>query len=191
MFYKIIFLLILLTSNCVSFSNKLNTDTNSYYPTKTESKVKSYFNNRLMDLRDILSINLIYGFQGGVKADISKIGVGAYFATGSVGHGMTLSEEIGLRGGELGTHSNSDGTLLFNFSEKFLPSDGMKSGRSESRNKTINKDNPDNKNPSQWTRLGVTFGLLVGVRIEFNLGELVDFFAGIFGTDIYNDDVYK
>jgi hypothetical protein len=191
MFYKFLFLLILLTTNCVSFSEKINPDTNSYYPVKTDSKVKSYFNNRLMDLRDIFSINLIYGFQGGIKADISKIGVGVYFATGSVGHGMTLSEEIGLRGGEVGSHSNSDGTLILNFSEKFIPSDGSKMGRSESRNKTIDKNNPDNKNPAHWTRLGVTLGLLVGVRVEFNLGELADFFAGLFGADLYKDDVYK
>ena len=48
---------------------------------------------------------------------------------------------------------------------------------------------PAGGNPARWTQIEVAAGLLGGVRLGFNPGELLDFVLGFFGVDLYDDDV--
>jgi hypothetical protein len=41
-----------------------------------------------------------------------------------------------------------------------------------------------------WTNIEVSAGVLVGVRVGFNPGELLDFLLGFTTLDIYGDDVH-
>lgn len=42
---------------------------------------------------------------------------------------------------------------------------------------------------SYHTQIEVSAGILLGVRVGFNPGELLDFLVGWFGVDLYKDDV--
>ena len=48
---------------------------------------------------------------------------------------------------------------------------------------------PVGGNPARWTQIEVAAGLLGGVRLGFNPGELLDLLLGFFGVDLYDDDV--
>ena len=48
---------------------------------------------------------------------------------------------------------------------------------------------PAGGNPARWTQIEVAAGLLGGVRLGFNPGELLDLLLGVFGVDLYDDDV--
>jgi len=49
-------------------------------------------------------------------------------------------------------------------------------------------DTPKDASAAYFTQIEVAAGVIVGVRIGFNPGELLDFIFGWFGIDIYNDD---
>lgn len=48
---------------------------------------------------------------------------------------------------------------------------------------------PAGGNPARWTQIEVAAGLLGGVRLGFNPGELLDLLLGFFGVDLYDDDI--
>ena len=50
---------------------------------------------------------------------------------------------------------------------------------------------PESSNPARWTQIEVAAGLLGGVRLGFNPGELLDFVLGFFGVDLYGDDLAR
>ena len=50
---------------------------------------------------------------------------------------------------------------------------------------------PESPNPARWTQIEVAAGLLGGVRLGFNPGELLDFLLGFFGVDLYGDDLAR
>ncbi len=50
---------------------------------------------------------------------------------------------------------------------------------------------PEPPNPARWTQFEVAAGLLGGVRLGFNPGELLDFLLGFFGADLYGDDLAR
>lgn len=192
-FFKIYFLLfLLLTVSCVSYSKKeiSSGSEQKNYPADSGSSFKNYWNNRIMDARDIFSIQVIWGLNLGAKAQISRTGVGLYWEAGST-HPVSLSGEAGMRSGEAGTHAAEDLTVLVFSSESYQPVDTQKRIRAELRKKIEDNKDPSLSNPASWTRLGIAGGLLIGIRAELNPGELIDFILGLFGADIYGDDVYK
>lgn len=182
---------ILLSLYCVGYSTRqINSQDQKEYPTNSGNKFTNYIQNRIMDLRDIFSIQLVWGLNVEAKAQISRMGAGLYWEAGST-HPIDFSGEVGLRSGEFGSHSADDFTLLIFSTDQYQPSDRQKNNRAEFRRKTEDKKVPE-KSPASWTRLGAAAGLfIVGVRVEFNPGELLDFLLGIFAIDIYSDDAYQ
>lgn len=173
-------IIIVLTVNCVSFKDKDN-------PGGDSGKTGNYFNDRIMDSRDIFTFTAVYGAAAGVKAQVGPIGAGLYFQPGSVGHGVDLSNENGLKSGELSYHHVTDFAILLGL-DSSSPESMKDSGiRHELRSK--NYKSPL-KHPPAYTRLGFAAALGIGLRVEFNVGELLDFLLGFALIDIYGDDIY-
>ncbi len=177
-------------TSCVSFSKQQSDPEFLPYPTDSGSALLNYWNNRVMDFRDIFSIQFIWGLNAGAKVQVSRMGLGLYGEIGST-HPIDFSGEVGIRSGEWGSHSASDLTFFVISTDDYQPTESEKSQRAESRNK-VEIVRAVEVDPASWTRLGVAGGIfLVGFRAEFNPGEILDFVLGIFTIDIYKDDVYQ
>lgn len=167
-------------------------------------KSKAYAVNRFNDLTDIVSVTANVNSYG-AKGYIGPAGVGLHaeglytrdcidekkcyrgnitipFANG------IPSVEIGIRNG-LRIWGNDSSTAGFTYWEYSRP--GESSERSRNKGVVLGSQKQKFQFPaSQWTRIGFTAGLIFGTRVEINPGEALDFVLGIFGLDIYKDDVY-
>lgn len=65
----------------------------------------------------------------------------------------------------------------------------MRHIRPEYRGKT--DESIFSENPAYYTRVGVAGGVCIGMRLEVNPGEFVDWILGFFTVDIYGDDSYS
>ena len=147
------------------------------------SATGAYFRNRAMDARDVFTITAMAGAVNGVKAQVGPIGVGLFIASSKV-----FAAEYGLLQGEPGLHpSTNDTTIILGPIGRYRLE--AKDTRAQDRKKHINSRY---KYPaSAYTRLGVAAGACVGLCLEFNPGELLDFLLGLVGIDIFEDDVYQ
>ncbi|HMV78349.1 MAG TPA: hypothetical protein PL048_10390 [Leptospiraceae bacterium] len=164
--------------NCVSFKDKDN-------PGGDSGKTRNYFNDRIMDSRDIFTFTAVYGGVAGVKGQIGPLGAGLYLQPGSLGHGLQLSNETGLKSGEMAYHHVSDFAILIG-TDSSSP-ELEKGARSEIRDKDYKSAF---RHPPSYTRLGFAAALGIGLRVEINAGELLDFLLGFALIDIYDDDIY-
>ncbi len=170
------------TVGCVSYSGK-----KAAQGGVNTSPAGAYFRNRAMDARDIFTVTAIVGAVGGAKAQLGPISLGLFAEIGHIGHGTRLVGEYGLLQGEVGKHKGDNITIIGGPLGDFELKAG--STRARDRNKPVNSN--DKYPASAYTRLGVAGGACLGLRFEFNPGELVDFLLGLFGVDMYGDDVYK
>lgn len=175
-----LFIMTVFITNCVSFKDKDN-------PGGDSGKAGNYFSDRIMDSRDILTFTAVYGAAAGVKAQVGPLGAGLYFQPGSVGHGVDLSSETGLKSAEVTDHHVTDFAILLG-TDSSQPNSLTDSGlRHEFRNKGYKSPF---RHPPAYTRLGFAAALGIGVRVELNVGELLDFLLGFALIDIYGDDIY-
>ncbi len=171
----------LFTTHCISFQN------NNHGP------VAAYLKNRVMDSGDIFSL----GFSThayGAKAVVSSSGLGLYFESPRIFYGdppHAESRQLGLQNGEIGLHRSSDFTLIVAVSEKSEAEDRFKRRRQAARSKEKIILGIQAENPKDYTRIGLAAGLYLGLRMECNVGELLDFLLGFLGIDIYSDDIYR
>lgn len=175
-----LFIILFFAVNCVSFKDKDN-------PGGDSGKVGNYFSDRIMDSRDILTFTAVYGAAAGVKAQVGPLGAGLYIQPGSVGHGLDLSSEAGLKSAEVTSHHVTDFAILLGV-DSSSPNSMTDSGiRHELRNKDYKSSF---RHPPSYTRLGFAAALGIGLRVELNVGELLDFLLGFAMIDIYEDDIY-
>ncbi|MBL8022510.1 MAG: hypothetical protein JNM27_22725 [Leptospirales bacterium] len=156
--------------------------------------VVNYGRNRIMDARDTGAVTGLLGIMGGIKLQLGPIGIGAFFLPAGGGHG-TAASEYGWRHGELGDVYTTDYFLGFGFDES-----GTIEGRSYPRGKYYNRTYAEAaeargpaalEHPRNYTRLGFAIGLGAGFLVEINPGEWLDLALGVFGLDVYGDDIYQ
>ena len=155
-----------------------------------------YWQNRCADAADVFTATVGLGYGATARVGPFHTGLGANFdfygmEAGEVGE---LSEFYSIiKGG--GWIAEDDCTFFHGCSEINL------GPRSVARGKAIayhpsdvpfwNPPPPDSPNPARWTQIEVAAGLLGGIRLGFNPGELLDLLLGFFGADLYGDDIAR
>lgn len=179
-----IMILVFFLFNCVSYPNRED----EKFPVDKGNNFENYWKDRAMDLRDIITITGSVGLMGGAKAQVGPIGLGLYAEDGGgIGHsGISLAAESGIRNGEVGSHNTREVIFIANKTSS-NPKNSDKEMRAQKRCKSYENSL---ENPSSYTRLGVGVGFIIGAKLEFNPGELLDFILGFFLLDIYKDDLY-
>jgi hypothetical protein len=153
---------------------------------------RAYFADRWNDAKDIFTANVGLGL--GAKARVGPLHVGLVGSDGV----------LGLAGGEFGNCAGPCcGTgelellcIPFNESQDWIFSfEGRDTGYERGKDYTAIGQVPfvttkleEGKNPAYWSQIEVVVGLGLAVRLGLNPGELLDFFLGWFGVDIYSDD---
>lgn len=163
--------IMILTSLCILFSGCLSPE---------------YRVNREKDALDIFSLSVEYGL--GAKARLGPIGTGLIYSASS----------YGLRGGELVSCTEEE---ALDYEAVAIGMAGFNCGN-PFRNKSVSSMNvlginfpmtlktPPPPHPyCFYTQLDVALCVFGGVRLGFNVGELVDFALGWICIDIYGDDV--
>jgi len=157
-----------------------------------------FFQNRLNDAKDILTFTVTRHLNG-AQLIVGPLGLGIQMGSGD-GPGDYPDEysEFGLRNGGCCYHWGWNITLLATLADQRwqIVSPWREHGSqgpilnpySIIRNKNTRHNFLSNSNPADYTRLGLHIGLGVGIRFEFNVGELLDFILGWFGLDLYKDD---
>ncbi|MCB1179590.1 MAG: hypothetical protein KDK36_18570 [Leptospiraceae bacterium] len=170
---KITIILFLLTiSSCISFDY-----IKEKQPGASNSDSKNYFYNRIMDLRDNLTLSYTYGSVFGLKINLGPIDAGLYGELGE--NPIAPSAEVGLRNGEVGEHQTNSLVILL----------GYQDSKSKNPRARLRKKNYP-KAYHEYTRIGIAAGFLFGFHLEVNPGEFIDLLLGVFGVDIYSDDIY-
>ena len=134
------------------------------------------------------------------------IGYGATARIGPVHTGLGINMDLyGLEAGEVGELTDStqikyDGPVAVDYCVVFQGDSGIHLGPNcSARGKQVafgsygvpfwNPPPPESPNPARWTQIEVAAGLVGGVRLGFNPGELLDFVLGFLGLDLYGDDL--
>ncbi|XDD50794.1 hypothetical protein AB3N59_03065 [Leptospira sp. WS92.C1] len=182
MYGKIIILIFFLTqfSACASL-----------YVRNYESRSGAYAASRVKDFAEIFTLTINTN-EYGARAILGPLSLGLHTQTWDAGRiPETNTSSFGLQAGWIGPKDNSDLTILF-FTlvdiSKASNRDGYYLNRSKQTNYAIFMRN-DKLESFQYTRLGLSVGLYLGIRAEVNLGEFLDFLFGFLGIDIYDDDV--
>ena len=155
-----------------------------------------YWQNRRADAADVFTATV-------------GIGLGATARIGPLHAGLGVNADLyGIEAGEVGALGdpyhfvdglgNWAGDSCFVFNGKTLIELGP---RSAARGKDVayrpscipfwDPPPPEPPNQARWTQFEVAAGLLGGVRLGFNPGELLDFLLGFFGADLYGDDLAR
>ena len=155
----------------------------------------NYYRNRVMDLRDIVTLSFTIGLQAGATVQIGPAALGAAFVPGGGGHG-SLASEYGWRHGEFGDVYTTLFVPGFSLDEQSGTVDGRSDLRGKDTNLTSHEASQDGlpanlRRPHNYTRLGFYLGFIGGLTFEVNPGEFLDFVLGLFTIDIYSDDIYK
>jgi hypothetical protein len=161
------------------------------------SSVSRAIKDRGNDALDIFELNIAYS---GIPTTIPFFQAQAIVSNKKFGFSFpgVLSEQVkwgfGLRSGEVGSFKYRDLSILINMGEisESITDDSEKIRRMNFRQKnycgpaTCNMGN----SPAMYTRLGADVGFILEVHVAFNPGELLDFFLGFLGVDIYDDDFH-
>lgn len=148
-------------------------------PANQKSAWSNYNRNRAMDARDVIGASLVGGIPViGLKAYLGPLGLGFFYAPEYSVHGVIGAGEIGLKNGEIGSHDLEDNTWVLTWHEAMHAN----SYRARLRGKDTEQMIDDN--PAYYTRVGVSGACLLGLRLEFNPGELLDLLLGFTTLDI-------
>ncbi len=175
--------IILLQLQCVGYSKY------------EQSPVASYYQNRAMDARDIGAFTI--GYSGfGVWIDILPISIGLgsqdhssqYSSPGNQDMHKMKSNAMGLEHGEFGIHNQMESVLVF-FSQEFSqPGSFQTLARARQRSKGSYPG--ANSNGADYGKLRINACLLVCIKMGIHPFEMLDFLVGLFGFDLYEDDVF-
>lgn len=142
---------------------------------------RAYWGNRANDLADICTVT-------------SGAGIGAMAHVGPINAGLgAYGDVIGIRRGEVGTTLGGSGQLIIGGFDANKSSESAPNQRSNLRGKGYSTTNVivplDGSVPAPyWTNIEVSGGALIGMRVGFNPGELLDFLLGFTTLDVYGDD---
>ncbi|XDD49670.1 hypothetical protein AB3N59_14905 [Leptospira sp. WS92.C1] len=164
-----------------------------------KSRIGAYLASRVKDFAEIFTLTINTN-EYGARAIVGPLSLGlhmqpekSYNPDEILGRiPDTTTSSFGLQGGLIGPKDNSNFTILFFTFESSQSSVNSSCGYSR-KSKEVEKSNlfsPGfNFKPFELSRLGVSAGLYLGLRAEVNPVELLDFFLGFFGIDIYKDDI--
>ena len=157
-----------------------------------------YWTDRGRDAADIFTIS--YGYGLGAKAIVGPLHAGLLFN----------SEIGGMRGGVIKPvfepNSAGHGATPVDFKPAvdlditLMSLEWFEEEDASERRKTFKSDSAliypvwqlkDRRGIPTCTKLEVVAGCGLSLRLGFNPGELVDFLFGIFGTDLFDDDLEK
>ncbi|MBU44137.1 MAG: hypothetical protein CMN76_13020 [Spirochaetaceae bacterium] len=144
----------------------------------TLSCQSSYVRDRGADMADI--VDFAVPAQGSallVQAGIGPLKIG-------LGHNSTCF--YGLLAGRWGTHCINEQNYLF-FDQKLEQESLFYDYRFTYRGKRASISMADMQGNEEWTKAGIFLWAIAGI----NPGEIGDFFAGLFGFDLYDDDYYE
>ena len=155
-----------------------------------------YWQNRRADAADVFTATV-------------GIGIGATARIGPLHAGLGANADFyGIEAGEVG-ELGSLGAMIVGAGDRASDARSVFRGyseidlgpRSAARGKNVayrpsgipfwDPPPPESPNPARWTQFEVAAGLLGGVRLGFNPGELLDFLLGFFGADLYGDDLAR
>lgn len=149
----------------------------------------SYLTKRGRDALDIVTVGVGVGLGG--KARVGPLQVGL----------LADIPRIGLRGGEFRDAQGPgkgwfpplsyDLQWVIKGSETFngAKHDRRKNFRAFAKVPFFHRAVPSRASPYYFTHIEIAADLLLGVRLGFNPGELVDFLLGWGGVDLFKDDV--
>ena len=155
-----------------------------------------YWQNRRADVADVFTATVGIGLGATARIGPLHAGLGANadlygIEAGEIGELGSLTTAI------IGTGDRaSDACLVFAAASEIDlgPRSAARGKNVAYRPSGIPFWNPPwhgSPNPARWTQIEVAAGLLVGFRLGFNPGELLDFVLGFFGVDIYDDDIAR
>lgn len=153
-----------------------------------------YWQNRRADAADVFTATVGLGYGATARIGPFHTGLGANF------------DFYGMEAGEVGELSEfysiikGGGWIAEDHSFLLQGDSGICLGpRCEARGKAIayrssnwsfwNPPPPESPNPARWTQMEVAAGLVGGIRLGFNPGEVLDFIVGFLGLDLYGDDL--
>ena len=157
-----------------------------------------YWQNRRADAADVFTATIGVGLGATARIGPLHAGLGGNFDLYGIEAGKV--GELGNTGAlvlDSGGHFAGDASLIaWGTSRIDLLGEGHARGKqvysdrgSFGRIPFWNPPTPESQNPARWTQIEVAVGLLGGLRLGFNPGELLDFVLGFFGIDIYGDDL--
>ena len=144
----------------------------------TVSCQSSYVRDRSADMADIVDIAV--PVEG--SALLVQVGVGPLKL--GLGHNSTCF--YGLLAGRWGTHCIDEQNYLF-FDQKLDQESLFYDYRFTYRGKRASISMADMQGNEEWTKAGIFLWAIAGI----NPGEIGDFFVGLFGFDLYDDDYYE
>nr|WP_156781787.1 hypothetical protein [Leptospira tipperaryensis] len=167
---------------------------NKFVPVKSKeysslNGIKNYFLNRYHDFGDILKVGINYNAYG-AKVILSTNGVGLFLAQGKE---ICLPSNLFAN---IDKNKFEDLTLLLTIAETYpCTSRPNESYTTMSRGNFVSVKGPFeimllSFHTSDYFRIGASVGFFLGVRIEFNPAELLDFLLGVVGIDLFQDDIY-
>lgn len=152
-----------------------------------------YLTNRVRDAADVATVSCGYGI--GVRARVSAIGTGLF----------ANRDLVGLRGGHLGMLREPGGAFLSDVDlvvyrmEVFFPQSETADARHKdfvavgigpwTKGGEFELFRHSHATPQFYSQIEIAAGLGPSIRLGVNPGELVDFFVGLAGVDLFGDDI--
>ncbi len=160
-----------------------------------------YWQNRRADAADVFTAAVGVGLGATARVGPLRAGLGAHYDLYGVEAGET--GKLGTLAGLVvdGPSAGEVSFLLWGESAVDLDGGARRRGKNHCSSSVASftrgldpvplwdPPSPAGGNPARWTQIEVAAGLLGGVRLGFNPGELLDFVLGFFGVDLYDDDV--
>ncbi len=132
----------------------------------------AYMENRRKDLTDIVNINAT-AVSVGLAANVGPLSLGYFENNGIIG-GSGGRVKLGLGGVVVEQERGAYSGVVYPF--EFM--------EGETRS-----DNFYNENLPAFGSVGIDLGFIVGIGVEVDFVQAVDFLLGIFTIDILDDDV--
>ena len=160
-----------------------------------------YWQDRRADAADVFTATVGIGIGATARVGPLRAGLGAHYDFYGVEAGET--GELGTLPGLVvaGPSAGEVSFLLWGESAVDLDGGARRRGKNHCSSSVASftrglnpvplwdPPEPAGGNPARWTQIEVAAGLLGGVRLGFNPGELLDLLLGVFGVDLYDDDV--
>ena len=160
-----------------------------------------YWRDRRADAADVFTATVGIGLGATARVGPLRAGLGAHYDFYGVEAGET--GELGTLPGLVvaGPSAGEVSFLLWGESAVDLDGGARRRGKNHCSSSVASftrglnpvplwdPPEPAGGNPARWTQIEVAAGLLGGVRLGFNPGELLDLLLGVFGVDLYDDDI--
>ena len=151
------------------------------------TKILLYLPDRVLDLFDIVTVGVNFGPGVYVDAHVTRAAQLALGARMNFGVGWHERRSLGLQYRSDLTANllpfGTQGSMAFQ-----VGTSGLSMGRESETGLHVPTDPIYQSVYDYWSVGGSFNALIIGAEVDLHLLQIVDFFAGIFGADICNDD---